>query len=324
MRYRSSGVQLSEIRENELDDEKNFIQYEGKTYHLRYLSADHKTSKGGNSNVYVLHDKSGKNRDRAIKICKYYKPGRYSNDTIKKRHGRFMNEIDALYTLKNSQRVVQIDFDGLIDIFIEKNGKTQKLEFPYYVMEKADTDLKEFLLKNTDIDEQDRVQYCLDIFTAIKELHDEDFYHRDIKPDNILLFLDDQENEKVIWKIGDLGLINHRDKDYDDIGERIGPLGWLSPEAMNKILTEEAGMNFDCKIDKKSDIFQLGKLFWFIFQLNAPIGQVYYEDFVCKAKYKSDIFALLSEMLKYSKDKRADREFVDLFLIDIAGSYGLA
>ena len=95
-------------------------------------------------------------------------------------------------------------------------------------MDYASGDLKNYL-ENNDIPFGNRIDLCLQIANGLKELKDIGYYHRDLKPDNILMFDD-------TWKIGDLGLIAFRDKDniYDKKNDFIGPKGWLSPEAMNK------------------------------------------------------------------------------------------
>jgi len=46
-------------------------------------------------------------------------------------------------------------------------------------MEKADTDLNEFLYKNQELDNQEKVKLCKDIYNSIKALHAMDYYHRD-------------------------------------------------------------------------------------------------------------------------------------------------
>ena len=124
------------------------------------------------------------------------------------------------------------------------------------------------------------------------------FYHRDLKPDNIFIV------DKT-WKIGDLGLIASRDQDYniDLPNELIGPKGWFCPEAMNKYLTEniEFPISFDCNIDHQSDIFQLGKIFWYIFQGNAPIGSIKRNDFKIKDER---IYEIIRRMINHSKAKR--------------------
>ena len=59
--------------------------------------------------------------------------------------------------------------------------------------------------------------------------------------------------------------------------------------------------DYDCKMDFRSDIFQLGKLFWFIFQYNIPIGRVKRNDF----KIKDDqIYSAIAWMLNHDKKRR--------------------
>ncbi|MBK9075740.1 MAG: protein kinase [Flavobacteriales bacterium] len=144
----------------------------------------------------------------------------------------------------------------------------------------------------------------------MEQLHKMGYYHRDIKPDNILFFGGDTENEEAdsrVWKIGDLGLIEARDKDnLDRRGERIGPFGWISPEAGNKFMTEKYNLNLDCKIDEKSDVFQLGKLMWFIFQHNIPIGIIDRSDLTRSFDYDNETFASIVKALQHGKARRYD------------------
>lgn len=310
MRHYLNKIILTERPDGTLIEESNFIENDGQVFYLRYLDGN-KGSKGGNSSVFIIYTKNDESKDQVIKISNYYKPTRATKEHIRRRYGRFINEINVLSDLKDKKKsnIIEINFDGVVNI----DGK----EFPYYVMEKADTDLKEYMLAKKDVDSQEKVKFCINIYDAIQQLHLEEYYHRDIKPDNILLFYEDGEEEKIIWKIGDLGLHGSRDKDYDDLGEKIGPFGWLSPEAMNKFITEKANLGFDCKIDEQSDIFQLGKLFWFIFQGNVPIGQIEFSDFICTVEHKEIIFQLIMEMLRYSKPKRINKDGLDPFIVDL-------
>lgn len=171
------------------------------------------------------------------------------------------------------------------------------MSFPFYVMEYAEYDLKSYLEEeNEEYDEASRVELCLQIAQGIKELNDLGYYHRDIKPDNIFMI-------NGTWKVGDLGLIQMRNKpSLDDKGELVGPRGWLSPEAMNKYLSEKVeGKKFDCNIDHQSDLFQLAKVFWYILQGNAPIGCVKESDFLLR---NSSLYSLIKQMLNHSKKRR--------------------
>ncbi|MBS1733620.1 MAG: protein kinase [Bacteroidetes bacterium] len=312
MRYWGNRIELTENEHGQVIEENNFIEYDGAVYYLKYLNNDIKGSKGGNSSVFILYTKEADNKEKVIKISNYFRPHRHTPEHIRRRFGRFINEIKVLNDLKEKEKtnIIEIYFNGEIEI----EGRI----FPYYVMEKADTDLKEYMLAKKDVDSQEKVKFCINVFDAVKELHIEGYYHRDIKPDNIFLFYEDgDEKEKLVWKIGDLGLVADRDKDYDDLGEKIGPFGWLSPEAMNKYLTEKAGLGFDCKIDEKSDIFQLGKLFWFIFQGNVPIGQIRFDDFICQVEHKEILFELINEMLHYSKPRRISADGLEPFVVDL-------
>lgn len=272
------------------DIKRNILEHEEVFYRIAELSTNSdRAGKGGNSNVFKLIDPND-DETYIIKFCKYYLGG--SNERIKNRIYRFDNEIRALEKAKSldSGNIIEILFSGELTIGNKK--------FRYYVMEKGDKDLSDFL-EEEEVTIQQKVLLCTQILNGIKELHEKlKVYHRDIKPDNIFFVGD-------TWKIGDLGLISSRDSDYDldEIREKIGPYGWLSPEVTNKALCEGTNKEkqFSCVIDESSDVFQLGKLFWYIFQGNIPIGQLSKDDFLIS---NDTIFLIIQLMLQYSKDRR--------------------
>jgi serine/threonine protein kinase len=316
MKYYQNRITLTE-RDNQVIEEDNFVEYDGMKYYLKYIDEENKYSKGGNSSVFILYNKDN-DIEKVIKISNYPKPIRGTSEKRIRRHGRFINEINALNNLKEddylSGYIMEIEFDSELRI--------GDYSFPYYVMEKADSDLKEFLLGHGNVlDDQERYKLCNDMFNAIKKLHYQGYYHRDIKPDNIFMFREgDGENTSYSWKLGDLGLIADRNKDYDYLGERIGPFGWISPEAMNKYLTERYNLGFDCIINEKSDIFQLGALFWFIFNKNAPIGIIYRTNFSNK---NADFFDLINIMLSHDKGSRFSLIELEDVLLPICRSVGI-
>lgn len=289
-------LQISETRTD------NYLRLDDVDYFVSYLNSEFKSNKGGNSFVFALYVAQTYDEDaipeRVIKISKYPEP--YKNDKIRPKNinKRFRQEIDALYDCKqrNVGNVIDISFDGNLVCRTCEDGNYE-VSFPFYVMEYAEYDLKSFLEEENEMyDEASRVELCLQIAQGIKELNDLGYYHRDIKPDNIFMI-------NGTWKVGDLGLIQMRNKpSLDKEGELLGPRGWLSPEAMNKYLSEKVeGKNFDCNIDHQSDLFQLAKVFWYILQGNAPIGCVKESDFLLRS---SSLYSLIKQMLNHSKKRR--------------------
>jgi serine/threonine protein kinase len=294
MRISNGNIFLSSKKLSHL----NFIEYSRKFYSIERLNVRFSKSRGGNSSVFKLIDPNSE-IEYAIKFCKYS-----VEDNIDENF-RFEREIEALHLAKKatSEYVIQIQFDGQKKI----NGKT----FRYYVMEKADSDLRTFIIENN-IAISQKIYLCYQLIKGIRELHDLDIYHRDIKPDNIFFL-----NGGV--KIGDLGLIAKRDEDLSHIEyqKKVGPVGWLSPEVMNKVLCE--GTRYerinDCVIDTLSDIFQLGKVFWFIFKYNVPIGQILYTDFDIP---NETLYANIYKMIQYTKARREDLGYFENAFMQLA------
>ena len=276
----------------------NIIQIDKIDFVISYLNNEVKGNKGGNSYIFTLSQaqnfEDGNSPEMVIKICKSPLRGK---KIIKNIHKRFEREVIALFDCKEKSCL------NVIDIFNSGILITEKKEkFLFYTMEYGESDLKTYLSENTanieEISLFEKINLCLNIAYGIQELNDLGYYHRDIKPDNIFII---GEN----YKIGDLGLVEKREEDskIDEFGQFIGPRGWTSPEAMNKYLCESTPnpFNFEIKIDHKSDIFQLGMVFWYILQGNAPIGSVRESDFNIK---EITVYPLLRNMINHNKNKR--------------------
>lgn len=285
--------------DNEISN--NAITIDNIDYYAYYVNPEYKNSKGANSYVFVLYQAQNFTGyessipDQVIKISNK----RDYNARISEQNKRFYREIEALEQCKeqNIHHVVTISAFGQLSCMSKnKKGEDISFVFPFYTMEYASSDLKNYM-ENNSILFSDKINLCLQIANGLKELKDIGYYHRDLKPDNILMFDD-------TWKIGDLGLIAFRNEDdiYDKKNDFIGPKGWLSPEAMNKYLQSDNNKyKFDCNIDHQSDVFQLGKVFWYILQGNAPIGNICRSDFFDE---HDDIYNVLKYMLNHSKKNR--------------------
>ncbi len=297
--------------------EDNFVQIDYEDFRLSSLSSSRDGNKGASSSLFRLVDPYGEVEDRVIKICKT--PTGRNEKGDKKRIARFKREIQAFRRAARIPlaNVVSFFHSGELDIQLGEFAK-QTARFHYIVMEKADEDLASYLENNKfNFTFNQKLGLCVSILSGIKQLHDARIYHRDIKHDNILRL----GNE---FKIGDLGLVDFQDRDYDldYINEKIGPVGWLSPEATNKMLTEgkEMSYSYDCIIDTASDIFQLGKLFWYIFQGNLPTGQILRTDSHCE---HDELFQIIFEMLRYRKEDRPTTEQIQMRLRPIMITYGV-
>lgn len=291
------------------DPRENQLSINNIDYYACSVSPHFKRNKGAHSYVLALYPRQDftdiydSQPQKVIKISNvrdYSRKGGYVESDANE---RFRIEVKALEECKRNHipNIIEIDLQGHIqctESYKTKDGdeKKKKEYFPFYMMDYADGDLKQYLEEHDDIDKSEKLDLCLQLAEGLNDLNRLGYYHRDIKPDNILIF------HGTRWKIGDLGLVTRRDFDYDRQNELIGPKGWLSPEAMNKYLSEGRGnKKIDCIIDEQSDIFQLGKVFWYIIQGNAPIGCIDRSDF-----FESDdsIYVLIRAMLDHSKERR--------------------
>jgi serine/threonine protein kinase len=301
MRYIDGNVILCSNKYN------NYISLFNEDYYLLPLNDRYKTSRGASSNLFILSDPTGDTEDKVIKICR--SPLSYGRNG---RTNRFKREIKAFKTVsrKKLRSIIKYYKDGEVNI----DGE----DFYFIIMEKADSDLSTYLETHKfDFTPNQKLTFCVNILNGIKQLHSAGIYHRDIKHNNILVVNGE-------FKIGDLGLVKfrHEDNRVDWVNEKIGPIGWLCPEATNKMLTNNKKLlyTYDCDIDESSDIFQLGKLFWYVFQGNLPLGQLLLEDFELA---ENDIYQIIFSMLQYQKARRPSIGHLETMLEPIKIKYGV-
>ncbi len=270
----------------------NFIEHDESYWEVLPYFEDKPTYQvgGGNGQIFrIINPIDGD--EYILKISKFSTEKAQENNNINKRILRFYREIEAL------RKAVDYIDEGIVEIYGDGNTEIEGEHFPYFIMEKCDCNLKEYLLSK-EIPIEQRILLCFEIAKTFNYLHLNDIYHRDIKAENIFM-----KGDKPI--VGHLGLVYNRDSDINisEKGEIIGPIGWMSPESTNKFLVEKTKLasHFNCKIGSYSDVFQLGKLFWYIMQGNLPIGQVIFDDFNIRDEY---LFELIFGMLQYHIDRR--------------------
>lgn len=189
---------------------------------------------GGNANVCEVIEKTTR-KHYALKELKHnpnsfkkHKQPRY----IKEKEGRFLHEIEIMS--KKSSVV------GILPIL--DYSKTEL----WYVMPIA-VPITDYVSNSTKID--DIVKGIIDLAETLSSLHAEKITHRDIKPNNILIY-----NNR--YCLSDFGLVDFPDR-TDDLtgGKALGPIFTMAPE-MRRDPKHADG--------EPSDIYSLAKTMWIL------------------------------------------------------------
>ena len=182
---------------------------------------------GGMADVYKAHD-IVEDRDVAVKILKTEFA---DNDEFVR---RFRNESKAIAVLSHPNIVKIYD--------VSFSDKMQ-----YIVMEYIDgITLKEFIEQQGVLRWKDTVHFIIQILRALQHAHDRGIVHRDIKPQNIMLFPDGT------IKVMDFGIARFAREEGKTISDKaIGSVHYISPEQARGDITDE-----------KSDIYSVGVMMY--------------------------------------------------------------
>jgi serine/threonine protein kinase len=143
-----------------------------------------KIAEGGEGNVYLAKGKE----EEIIVIKKIY------CDDIDKIN-QLTSEVNRIIKLKHKNVTEYID--SYVEVINENSLFC--IAMPYYTI----GDLKCYLKIKT-LDEKELIDIFTQISDGIEYLHSKEIIHRDLKPENI--FLMEDENKKMIIKIGDFGI----------------------------------------------------------------------------------------------------------------------
>lgn len=147
---------------------------------------------------------------------------------------RFRNESKAIAVLSHPNIVKIYDV-----------GFTEKIQF--IVMEYIDgITLKEFIEQQGVLKWKDAVHFVIQILRALQHAHDRGIVHRDIKPQNIMLFPDGT------IKVMDFGIARFAREEGKTLSDKtIGSVHYISPEQARGDITDE-----------KSDIYSVGVMLY--------------------------------------------------------------
>ncbi len=147
---------------------------------------------------------------------------------------RFRNESKAIAVLSHPNIVKIYDV-----------GFSEKIQ--YIVMEYIDgITLKEYIEEEKALTWKDTVHFVIQILRALQHAHDKGIVHRDIKPQNIMMFTDGT------IKVMDFGIAKFaREEGKTATDQAIGSVHYISPEQASGNVT-----------DAKSDIYSVGAMMY--------------------------------------------------------------
>lgn len=188
--------------------------------------------KGGFGTVEHVVDDNG--QDYARKVFSVNQGGNFTPEMIDNVKRRFIREAQIQSDLKHN---------NIVPVLV--NGTTS--EPPYYLMPIASSSL------DKDIRNDRTLNGCfleaiMDILAGLEEIHYLDIYHRDLKPQNVLRF-DDQNGQR--YAISDFGLMSINDTQLSVIthtGMRMGSDYYTAPEIVADLR----------KASARSDIYSVG------------------------------------------------------------------
>lgn len=162
------------------------------------------------------------------------------------------------------------------------------VDIPFVVLLKASENLAEYIKNRSNIPTASYLGQFLGLANALVKVNSVAL-HRDIKPENVLVVGD-------VWAISDFGLCDviNGGQDLSRDNERIGPIFWMSPEALNKQLG-----NSD-EITQASDVFQLASVFWYAACGRHPTGIVEERDW----KGPLELFPVIKKALLHTHQQR--------------------
>ena len=206
-----------------------------------------KLGEGGSGRVILVKSESD-NKYYALKEIIIRNETEYEINHIKKEA-----EILSLFNCKNIVKYY--------DSFLDKD------KF-YILMEYCDgRNLRDFIninIKNPEyIDEDILSKIIKQICLGLKEIHNKNIIHRDLRPENIFM------NKNMEIKIGDFGISKQFDpnKEYAITKNKKGKYEYMSPEILTKGI-----------YNKKSDMYSLGCIIYELFHLSKYfIDKQYYE-----------------------------------------------
>lgn len=243
---------------------------------------------GGMGTVFQVEDMARNNRVFAVKTVKKSFIAKDSDSSLQ----RFKIEYDIMTRLKHPNLARVYDFGQ------DSNGDY------YILMEFVEgITLRQLLKQKSKLSPDESLSIIIPLLRALEFIHSRNIIYRDLKPDNVLIEIDNDEIKSVKlldFGLADLGKAEKKSK---------GTIHYMAPEVVAKQ-----------NIDSRADIFSLGILFYemltgnFIYaddSIKSVLDSLLDENtFVATSEIRlndinpPELKPLISQMTAYQKEHR--------------------
>ena len=213
----------------------------------------------GNFGTLVIHGELHLGQEKKHVIVKTWNlPGK--RESCAERQRLFMQEATILFRITGqSEHVVRVHH-------FFPDFQLQDEQRMMLIMEYCELgDLRKYLRQKTELDAEEKRSIIGQLLTAYRDIHREGVFHRDVKPDNVVLC---RRNDKIVAKLCDFALAKNLPSSLQTattikvtdhfLTADNGVECWVAPEVLEQL--SEATWTYSAK----SDIWSLGCVIYFI------------------------------------------------------------
>ena len=243
------------------------------------------TRMGGNGVVFEaseLIDGRQTGKTCAVKVLKQLNPARVD---------RFNNEVRVLREL-NSPYVSAYTASGQVSVTPQLAGPQNEV-IPWVAMQLGGSNMRQHVEDAGPLTLAQLKSITYGMCAAVEHLHTNGFIHRDIKPDNFVWRGAPNTAPLMI----DFGIAKRQGEDvsgrpmdtFTRVTEFVGPVFFSSPELI------EYAKDKSYPVDYRSDIFQLGKVLWYLGTGKVSAGSPSRKECPAGGKLRELVLAMIDD-----------------------------
>ena len=243
------------------------------------------TRMGGNGVVFEaseLIDGRQTGKTCAVKVLKQLNPARVD---------RFNNEVRVLREL-NSPYVSAYTASGQVSVAPQVAGPQNEV-IPWMAMQLGGSNMRQHVEDAGPLTLAQLKSITYGMCAAVEHLHVNGFIHRDIKPDNFVWRGAPNTAPLMI----DFGIAKRQGEDvsgrpmdtFTRVTEFVGPVFFSSPELI------EYAKDKSYPVDYRSDIFQLGKVLWYLGTGKVSAGSPSRKECPAGGKLRELVLAMIDD-----------------------------